>query len=337
MNKVNFILRADSQIGSGHLMRCLKLANTLKGLKISFVTPHLSEDIQNLILQQGYENCCVENFDEVPKVLSQNPCDLLIVDCYELDARFEQKCRPWCKILAVIDDLYNRPHCCDYLIDGNIGNEAQNYTGLVQPDCTLLIGSEYTMTDHSFYQMRKKSVAKQFRRGFICFGGADPIHATLKCVQSITQSAFLQQFEYTVIAGALNHDYDTIAKYLQPLKERCVLLRHSSNIPQLMHDHDFAIGACGGMSYERLCVGIPSIHVQIADNQVNFGKLMQLYNVGKMLTVKELENPHLVEEAIIYLQEHGDEIRIKSQTIINGKGLFNIAQKLTEALNDQSI
>ncbi len=330
MSKIFFILRADSHIGSGHLMRCSRLASLFKHDEITFVTPALSEILGNTI--SDFSRIEIADWNEAVQSVSELKPDLLVVDCYELDRDFETLCIPACRKLAVIDDLHNRVHNCHILIDGNITSRPEDYKNLVPKTCKLLVGQQYNMTDKRFLNYRKNHIRDCFATGLICFGGADPVHATLKTVKTIAQSEYLKKMHYTVITGAANPDYDKIKFFLDNSEIRHSLLRHSTEIPKLMNEHDFAIGACGVMGNERLCIGIPSVNVLIADNQKSMIELSQKYNIGRLLSHDNLNNKKLLEEAVAYAQQHGDEIRRNGQKLIDGKGNERITVELKNML-----
>lgn len=334
MSKIFFILRADSHIGSGHLMRCSRLAAQFEQNDITFITPALSGMLPVII--SDYNHITVGSLDDAVQIVSAHKPDLVIIDCYELDAVFEKKCIPHCRLLVVIDDLHNRTHNSHILIDGNLNCTPDDYKTLVPEGTVLLIGGKYGMTDSAFMKYRKEAAENTFTTGLICFGGADPVHATLQTVRTIAKSDFLKKMEYTIVTGAANPDYDQIFEFLSSSDLKYRLLKHSTEMPKLMGEHDFAIGACGGMSYERLCVGLPSVNVIIADNQNAIIELSKKYNIGRLLKTEDLDNVKLLEEAVGYAQLHGEEIRKNGQNLIDGKGIERIAYELRKILATQN-
>lgn len=334
MTEIFFILRADSQIGSGHLMRCSRLAALLEQDNITFITPALSGMLPVII--SGYNHITVDSLNDAVQIVAIHKPDLVIIDCYELDAIFEQQCIPHCRLLAVIDDLHNRTHNSHVLIDGNLISSPDDYKQLVPAGTVLLIGRNYGMTDSTFLKYRKVKTESVFTTGLICFGGADPVHATLLTVRTIAKSEFLKKMEYTIVTGAANQDYEQIGEFLKTSELKYTLLKHSTEMPKLMGEHDFAIGACGGMSYERLCVGIPSVNVIIADNQNSMIELSEKYNIGRLLRAEDLNSVKLLEEAVRFAQTNSEEIRKNGQSLVDGKGNERIAYELKKILAAQN-
>ena len=119
MKHFAFRLEANSHIGTGHLMRCMAIANELfqNGSSCHFLSSELSSSLQALLKSHGHNFYVVENEDRVLSVLDGLKPEYLIVDHYGLDARFERKVNVFCKYILVIDDLANRSHNCDFLLD----------------------------------------------------------------------------------------------------------------------------------------------------------------------------------------------------------------------------
>lgn len=335
MAKLYFVLKADPQIGTGHLMRCLNLANMLTNCVITFVTLRTSDNIHNLI--NPYQHIEVNEFDEIPILLKEELEDsFVMVDCYSLDANFESKCRDICKGVMVIDDLADRTHNCDLLIDGNIDSTTQKYLSIVPENCILLMGQKYSLIRSSFSSLRKTSLPNKFSNGFICFGGADPAHATLISVKTILQSPKLSSLTYTIVTGTLNPDYDEIQTLLQSSNIKYTLLRHTTEIPQMLYSHDFSIGAAGGMCYERICVGIPTIVVSIADNQEGFKFTSERYNLGEMLLLKDLSDVNKLTNAFLRLESNGTTHMQNCQKLIDGQGLTRLSIEIDNFIKSKA-
>ncbi|MEI6791172.1 MAG: UDP-2,4-diacetamido-2,4,6-trideoxy-beta-L-altropyranose hydrolase, partial [Myxococcaceae bacterium] len=138
---MNVLIRTDAskKIGSGHVMRCLTLADGLRmrGAQIKFSCIRHEGHLCDLISERGYE--------VISAIENTGASDLLIVDHYELDENWETSQRPFCKRIFVIDDLA-RSHDCDILLDQNlVADFKTRYTGKVLANCKLLLGPEYAL------------------------------------------------------------------------------------------------------------------------------------------------------------------------------------------------
>ncbi len=334
MTEVVFVLTADSHIGSGHLVRCSRLAKSLEQClapcRITFLLPSLEEVPPSLTRE--IHAVTAGSMDQIPGILERHPADILILDCYALDAEFERRCLPGCRLLAVIDDLHNRPHACHVLVDGNPNASAAQYRDLVPPTVRMLLGGRYVLIAEDFRNCRKTSVPASFSTGLVCFGGADPVRATGAALRGIAASPVLRSKHYTVISGALNPEHDQIRRQIEDSHLDCTLLRSTNQMARMMQEHDFAIGACGGMGLERLCVGIPSVHVKIADNQIGFTQLIAGALAGVSVDLADLPVPGILEKAVLFLEQNGEQIRQNSQTMVDGRGMASVAAALRDEL-----
>src|SRR5687767_1401439 len=219
--KVAFRTDASREIGSGHVMRCLALAAELRsrGAEITFVCRALPEHYASLIAQAGHS--LVEH-DAVA-------ADWLVVDHYGLDARWEREQRAHARKILAVDDLADRPHDCDVLVDQNLARNAQErYAGRVPAGCELLLGPRFALLRPEFAQIREGWHEPREARGaprvIIMFGGADPEDLTSRCVEVLAKIGFAGPLD--VVAGPL---------YRPSAAMRSVTLhRAPSNMAELM-------------------------------------------------------------------------------------------------------
>ena len=287
------------------------------------MTPRLSENLEKFTA--GFARATIEKWEDIPPILRDLRPDLTVIDCYELEERFENLCLPYTRRLAVIDDLHNRRHNCHILIAGSLTATEDEYRPLVPPSAMLLTGGEYLLISSEFMKRRKETVSTPFESCLISFGGADPAHATIYTVKSIIASEYLKKFSYTIVTGAVNPDHAAIEDLLAASNVRYRLLKYSNRMPWLMQTHDFAIGACGGMGSERLSVGLPSNNVIIADNQNSMRILCARHEIGPLFEVKDLKDIRRLEQGIKTLETNAEAIMKNGQQLIKGCGFDNIA------------
>lgn len=292
--KVCFRVDASILIGTGHLMRCLTLAHNLreKGAEVSFIMRHLPQKLYNLVIDNGcrlfllpgvelpvgeiydrYQNWLGVSWrtdvNQTKDVLiKQGNCDWLIIDHYSLDAYWESEIRTYTNRIMVIDDLANRPHDCDLLLDQNFYmNMEARYKGLVPANCNKLLGPQYALLRHEIIEARKiiKNRDGTVNRILIFFGGSDPTNETLKALMAIRRIN-RPDISVTVVVGGANPNSEQI-------RERCSLfpnvtfLCQVSNMGELMANSDLAIGAGGATMWERCYLGLPSLIMVLAENQ----------------------------------------------------------------------
>lgn len=299
--KVVFRADASLTIGMGHVMRCLTLATALKGkgAEILFVSRehpgHLCQEIAargcgvfrlpgmsgsradditggvNLLkhahwLGASWEHDAEETSEAVGRIF--RTVDWLIVDHYALDARWESALRSHTKRLMVIDDLADRSHDCDLLLDQNLfGNAEARYAGKVPAHCGLMLGPHYALLQPMYGELRPRIPSREgpIRRIFIYFGGSDAGNLT-----GMTISACL-------LLGHSDIDLDVVVNANSPHAEsiRRQTAGHSNihlhsdllTLAPLMTRADLAVGASGATTWERCCLGLPSLVITLAENQ----------------------------------------------------------------------
>ena len=295
---MHVIFRTDASLvmGLGHVMRCLTLARELRehGATVSFISREHPGNPCSLIEERGFsvsrlpapltdmvfEDTPVhaawlgtswqEDVRQTHSVLdkfAEKP-DWLVVDHYAIDQRWEAAVAPSAARLMVIDDLADRPHACDLLLDQNLVADLDDrYLGKVPATCTLLLGPKYALLQREYAELHEAGVAPigPIRRIFVFFGGADEHNLTGRCL-----SAFLalgkSDIEVDVVVSASSPHVSAIRRQIQG-HENVHLHSNLRSLASLMQQSDLAIGAGGTTSWERLCMGLPAIVVTLAENQ----------------------------------------------------------------------
>lgn len=313
---MNVIIRADAsvEIGTGHVMRCLTLADALreKGVQVSFICRELPGNLCSFIENKGYQvyrlpykkeserrytnkeplhtrhahwlGVSLKNDAEQTKIiLKKQPqkIDWLIVDHYALEKDWEIQMRPFVNKIMVIDDLADRPHDCDLLLDQNLYDDMENrYNGLVPNKCQLFLGPRYALLRPEFKEARKylRERDGKVRRILIFFGGSDLTNETTKALDAIRM---LQRPDISVdvVVGNSNPHKQQVRK-LCNVSSNISFFCQVDNIAQLMNKADLAIGAGGTATWERCCLGIPSIIISVAYNQEGVAKAIDQEKMG---------------------------------------------------------
>ena len=258
------IFRTDASvtIGGGHVRRCLVLADALAeaGWAISFVCSATARSIVPALAGRGFAVTEPAVFEKAP-----TRCDLLVVDDYRLDVVFERAARGWAARILVVDDLANRPHDCDVLLDQSPGGARDAYADLVPKDCTLLLGPSYALLDPRFRAARRqRREIGDVERIFVNFGTTDIANATSLALDAIA-AAKLNAAIDVVIGGAAPH----VAALKTKIAARAGVTLHVDvdDVAGLMRRADLAIGAGGVGALERCVLGLPSAILTVADNQ----------------------------------------------------------------------
>ena len=291
------VIRVDASvaIGSGHLMRCLTLAKGLRarGSTVTFVCRehdgHLCDHVEGAdfsvcrlpspaqaLLPRGPEDYAAwlgvsqeMDADETASCRSgrEDPADWLVVDHYGLDATWEERLRGLSKHLFVIDDIANRRHACELLLDQNLNlAPEERYRSLVPEDCRLLFGPRYALLRDEFTSQEPRTRSGRVERILIFFGGTDPSDETLKSCRAVA-SVVSSDVRVDVVVGASNPRREQIARFCRA-DDRFTYHQQVSNMAELIHAADLALGAGGTTSWERTFLGLPTLAVAVADNQV---------------------------------------------------------------------
>lgn len=304
MGIVFFRADASSLIGSGHVMRCLTLAQRLRkeqNAKVIFIMRKLSGNLIDVVRKQGFDVLVLppanrdyelEDYDlwlTVPMELDaqqtkvvlqqylQKYCcnakraDRLMVDSYALDEQWEQALRPYCREIMVIDDLANRRHDCDILLDQNFYlNKDVRYAGLVPEHCKMLLGPEHALLREEFYEAKKHLRKRNgtIKNILVFYGGSDLTNETEKAIKALVQ-LHDEGYNFTadVITGVSNSRREKIKKLCSKypfFHYYCQV----SNMAEFMNKADLMLGAGGSTTWERLYMELPTLVTAVAENQI---------------------------------------------------------------------
>ena len=272
------VFRADTSaaIGGGHVMRCLALADALCeiGWECVFAGQRATAGFLKSQKWRGAEILVLDDdpASEATSMMQRWPegCELLIVDHYQRDDRFERAFRPWARRIMVIDDLANRTHDCDLLLDQTAGRHAADYAPFIPPSCRLMLGAGYAMLRSEFAHARPRAVAARRRGGPVCrilvaFGASDPGDATSLVLRGIAETGI--DVAIDVVLGEHAPHIAAVRRCIAGLPQTVTLHCAVSNMAELMCNATMAIGAAGTTSWERCCLGLPTVTIVTADNQ----------------------------------------------------------------------
>jgi len=290
--KVALRVDASEKIGTGHFMRCLTLADTLlkRGAQCVFLCRDLPVHLQQLVQRQGHAlrhlpvheagTCvgdlahsswlgCDQSSDAVDclTALEGQLHDWLIVDHYALDCRWETQLRQAARRILVIDDLADRRHDCDLLLDQNLYQDMQTrYADKLPQTCRLLLGPKFALLREEFRQLRETLAGQrtQVRRVLVFFGGVDARNFTGQALAALADVG-QTSFEVDVVLGAQHPQRAAIESLCQTQGFRCHV--QTSRMAELMAGADLAIGAGGTATWERCSLGLPTLALSTADNQ----------------------------------------------------------------------
>lgn len=217
----------------------------------------------------------------------------MIVDHYALDAKWERALSAKIRNIMVIDDLANRSHHCSILLDQNLGRGEKDYDGLVPFDCQRLIGPRYALLRREFTEFREESLKRRvnprLKRILISLGGVDRTNVSGRVLEALRMSDLPHTTHIDVIMGASAPHLNEVRELARTLPFKVTVSVNVSNMAERMCQADLAIGAAGGTSWERCCLGLPSIVLVLADNQMNSARAMRGQGVAMVPETDEGE------------------------------------------------
>lgn len=286
---------ASSFIGTGHVMRCKTLADELRGrgAEVQFVCREYPGNLIPQLREAGYATSALSASPSIPatkngngdddvllqltqavdasqtlEVLGDAMPDWLIVDNYGLDATWERLLRPKVGRIFVIDDLANRVHDCDMLLDQNAYEDQDSrYDGKIPPACTGLFGPRYALLRPEFQVAKHQNKRQQrpIQRVLVTFGGADSTNETRTVLEVLAEPGF-SSLEVDVVIGPGHREKNEIAAQCS-FHTGWRLHNGTKEMATLMARADIAIGAGGITTWERIYLGLPAFVKVVAQNQ----------------------------------------------------------------------
>lgn len=358
------VFRADASldIGSGHVMRCLTLANVFRrnGAVCRFVCRAHDGNLIEQIRRQGFDAHelpaslpGVRNDDAIPggglahaawlgadwetdamqttAALGDARIDWLIVDHYALDVRWEKRLRASCRHLMVIDDLADRNHDCDVLLDQNLNRRVEDYVGLVPSASKVLVGPMFALLREEFAALRDYSFERRatpkLAHLLVSMGGVDKDNVTGRVLEALEDCALPAGCRVTVALGAHAPWISSVRAQATRIPATEVLVG-TSDIARLMADCDLAIGAAGTSAWERCCLGLPSLLMVLASNQ--FAGARALHEAGAAILLDDRQNRLALElksKIHVLVESQGlQQIQLACRSVTDGMGVARVVE-----------
>jgi len=360
--QIFFRVDASIEIGTGHVMRCLTLAHALSalGARCQFMCrPHPGHLI-NLIRKSGFivhrlalpevsfepgrssdsphyvdwlGATPTQDATDCASILQLSQVDLLVVDHYALDATWESLLMPHVGKIMVIDDLAQRPHSCDILMDQNAGRHEIDYAGLVPTECALYIGPKFALLRPEFARYRPSSLQRRrypaLKNLLVSLGGVDKENHTSRVLEALNYCCLPPACHITVIMGAR-------APWIEEVKMTAVDCHRPTEVlvdvdcmASIMSASDLAIGAVGMTALERCSLGLPSLAVVTAANQVAGAKALEALGALVILDNRDNFQAELVEKLSLHsTPSRLSEMQRSCAGIVDGTGATVLSRAL---------
>lgn len=270
MTRILFRCDARPELGGGHVMRCLTLAEALarRGAQIAFATNREAETVSPALARSAYLRLDAHAPADLPRPAGWTHADWIVIDHYDLGAEEHRAMRRPGERLAVIDDLANRALDCDLLVDHNPGKRPADYDGLVPQTAERLVGPDFALLRPEFGAARAASLARRANPGLerilVTMGLTDVGAITARVVDGLARSG--REFAIEAVIGRHAPSREAL-EARAACDARLTLTVDASDMATRMAEADLAIGAVGGTALERCVLGLPAIAVPLADNQ----------------------------------------------------------------------
>lgn len=357
--KIAFRTDASLAIGTGHVMRCLTLARALRarGAECRFICRSHDGHLLDRVRESGFEAAELPaTASGTPAAAADDPClahaawlgaswqrdseatigalagwvpEWLVVDHYAIDKRWQSALRPHCGRIMVIDDLADRDHDCDLLLDQNLVVDLdRRYDGRVPKQCALLLGPEYALLQPEYAELHPRTPPRlgPVERILISFGGADAHNLTGRAIDAFL-SIGRSDIEVDVVINPASPHAPAIRRQVE-VHANITLHESLPTLAYLMLKADLAIGAAGATSWERCCMGLPSIVVVLASNQAPIAHELRNRNLARVLGPGlDITTPELASAISASIGErdlHAWSTRCRD--LVDGRGADRVAE-----------
>lgn len=361
-----FRVDANSNIGMGHVMRCLSIADAISATTsyptiiknkkdIKFVLAY--ETVAELIKSRGYESIILHTpYDRMEEELGvweslipSIDADLLIVDSYFVTAPYLTWLRDNIGTVAYLDDVLSFPYPVDLLVNYNAYASLPSYQALYQgreaPD--FLLGVEYAPLRSSFVGVERREQREEIKDVLLSTGGSDELHTALNFLRHLQNQ---DGITYHILLGAMNTDKPAIHELAEKM-DNIILHENVADMKSLICSMDLIISAAGSTLYEICACGVPLITYSVADNQVPGATAFS--SLGFAINIGDLRDPNSIVEGAVMSgtldnsaidrimaavkslavdKKKRVEMSTKQQALIDGRGAERLADKLLKAI-----
>jgi UDP-2,4-diacetamido-2,4,6-trideoxy-beta-L-altropyranose hydrolase len=357
--KIVFRVDASLSLGTGHVMRCLTLATIFRERRhaVSFVCRLHPGHLCDLIEARDFpvRRLTVRGRSRAAQATSRTAwlgaswqddarqtraaileqggaVDLLVVDHYSLDARWERVLKGSARRVFVMDDLADRPHECDVLLDQNLHDSPESrYAGLVRTTTRVFVGPRYAVLRPEFDDFAVRVRDRGVERLLVYFGGADVTNEALKIVLALRALA-LEAPVATFVLGPSNPHARALRRAAAGF-DRIKIIEATSEMARLIDEADLGIGTCGGAAWERCALGLPALVVVTAENQRDDARILHSLGAVRNLGGAHLSGVQDWSDAIRELQSNPTALRamsLASAAVMRGRK--SATQELQAAL-----
>lgn len=336
------LIRSDAttQIGTGHIMRCLALSSAMRaaGFEPIFLSCNLPEPLRGHLAAQGFTLIPVpashpdpRDLETILAVAQERRARWVVVDGYAFDNSFQREIRQAGQRLLVIDDYAHLPvYECDILLNQNLGAQSLSYR--LNTECVCLFGLQYALLRPEFctYRERVRQTAPVVSHVLVVFGGVDAANLTGRALEAVRGI----NLDVHVVVGPLNPHWEELLNQISHMRHESEfphveLFKNVSDMPSHMVWADLAITAAGSTCWELACLGVPLVVTSVAPNQEKIARELHSAGLGISLgSAEEWTSGHLTK-AILSLLDSSTLRYNMSQALRNAVDGMGAARVVT--------
>ena len=332
------VIRADAstQIGAGHLMRCLALAQGWKAQsgQAMFITACESDGLRQRLADGGFQVITLErsypdpaDWEITSQALAAHSDAWAVLDGYHFDPAYQRQVKEAGHRLLVVDDMAHLDHYyANVVLNQNINAERLHYS--CEPNTRLLLGTRYVLLRSEFLAWREwqREIPKVARKVLITLGGGDPHNQTMKVIRALQQVG-VDELEAVVVVGASNPHLRELESAVRNSQFAVRLVQDVTNMSELMAWADVAISAGGSTCWEMAFMGLPNLVLVLAENQravaAGLHEKGAALSLGWWEQVNEQEIAELLGMLMRNVTRRTEMVRIERR-LVDGRGLDRV-------------
>lgn len=342
MKKRALIIRADAnpEIGSGHVMRCLALAEAWQdsGGKVCFVFATSSPALEERIIKEGFivshigsKPGTLEDAVATAEIARNEGAGWIVVDGYHFGGGYQKEIKDCGFSLLVLDEYGHADYYyADIVLNQNISADLSLYPKH-NPSTRFLLGTNYVLLRNEFLRWAgyQRVITPVARNVLVTLGGSDPENVTWTVID-ILKSLDEKELEVIVVAGSLNSHLPQLREMVKLCPNFCIR-SNVENMPELMAWADLAITAGGSTCWEIAFMRLPHLIIVIAENQVRIAEKLQGAGAARYAgEYNEISKEHLLHEisSFVCSGSHQNEPLIVGDGLVDGKGKYRVVAEL---------
>ncbi len=333
----------NSDIGMGHIMRCLSIAKACKSKKIEVAFITATKECVKVIEDQGIKDYILEtNYKEMESEIQplqalladKNKKDtVILIDSYQMTNKYVEELKQLGHVVC-LDDLGNT-YPADMLINYNMYAESLDYDYKDNQKPKLILGPKYAPLRDEFLNKEAYEVREEAKKVMLTTGGSDPKNATAGLLNAFLRNGLLNRkgIEYHVIIGPLNPFSDALKKEFGK-NPQVVLHEKVTNMSEIMEDCDVLVTTTGSTVYEACAIGIPMIAFYYADNQQQIAEYLDkntdVFNCGNYSQMAQMVCFNACDALVrcVMGKDTRRELNEQERNIVDGKGAMRITEEL---------